>query len=152
MGLPTGFETLYVGIANDYAAIYDNLDAVEDQALDAVNRVVDTTASDYENNGRQIELLLLNRFNQAYTASRNIKSSTVTILDAVRAINNYVASNYDGEVTPEITAEYAESLADARLRGFINDVAFSGGDCPDGWAQLSAEAGYVVDAWETDVS
>lgn len=151
MGLPTNFENLYVEIAGYYAEMYVNLDKVEGEALNAVNAVVDIQVGDFNGNGRQLELILLNKFNQAYLASKNIKSSTVTVLDAVRAINNYVIVNHDESPSPLSGTGYAESASDARLRDFINNVAYEGSpECPDGWAQLSAEAGYVVDEWDTD--
>lgn len=153
MSIPTGFDELYVQVANDYAGMYDSLAGVENKALTSVNRIVDIQNTDYDGHGRQLELLFLHKFNQAYTASRNIKSSTITILDAVRSINNYVISNYAESVTELSSSvegsEYQESLSDAKLRAFVNE-SFGSPECPDGWAQLSAEAGYVVDAWETD--
>lgn len=158
MALPSNFETLYMSIANDYADIYNSLDEVAGKALAAVNEIVDlqSTSLDLSGDpqGRQVELLLLGKFNQAYTASTTIKSSTVTILDAVRAINNYVISNYgdavglpesaiDGDVT------YTESISDNKLKEFINSVNVFNGECPIGWKELSTEAGYVTYFWDT---
>ena len=145
MSVPTGFDALYKEIAGYYANMYDSLDSVEAEALSAVNSIVNTQASDFQGQGRQIEILFLNRFNQAYTASRNIKSSTVTILDAVRAINNYVISAVDA-----VSVEGEESVSDAKLRNFINvTITWDEGACPLGWAKLSEEAGYLISSWDT---
>jgi len=89
----------------------------------------------------EIELALLGPYNSAYIQSLNITLNISNLLDAVRAVNNHVVSNGSG----------ADSQT--KLDNWINgDMAVhwgAGGACPQGWANLSADAGYTTTNWVT---
>ena len=142
-------KTLYKDIADAYAAIDVSLTSVSTNARTALDAVVDITTTNYPDDvsaaladaALEIELALLTPFNVAYVAAQNIAASVASLLDAVRAVNTHVINNTSGTAT-----------ATAKLDAWINTEmagSWTGASCPDGWANLSADAGYDTTNWVT---
>ena len=141
-------QTLYNTIAQNYAAIDDALSGVTASARDALDAIVDVDTLDYPEAGSnasadaalEIELALLQVFNNAYVASANIANSNASLLDAVSAVNDFVITNK------------ATGTAAAKMLAWINtDMSATWTDsyCPDGWANVCRDAGYSVVGWST---
>lgn len=147
-------QTLYNLIAQPYALIDTALSGIRANAKTALMAIVDVDTADYpdvssladEDAALEIELALLATFNAAYIASQNLEASTGSLLSAVRTVNDYVITNTAGTETATI-----------KLATWINttmDGSWTGTDCPDGWALMSADAGYTIDEpgyeWDTE--
>lgn len=132
----------YVEIADYLAAIWEELQVVEGNALLAVNAVVDL-ADDYAlgiDVAREVELALLQTFNSAYLSSQNVAQTTSNYLASVRALNNQVISG----------SSYVGTDA-AKLDDFIeNECSWEG--VPRGWWNLCEDAGYDTTNWGKDYS
>jgi len=150
---------LYEEIALAYASIWTFLDGVAGQAREAVDQVVDVTSTGYIPYGEtaadadaalEIELALLDVFNAAYISTTGIASSTSSLLDAVRAINNHCIQNWAS------THDYANSTSatpDAKLTDWVNGgVNWTNACVPVGWKELSQDAGYQTSVWNTCIS
>jgi hypothetical protein len=166
-------KATYYNIANDYAAIWSYLDGVAGQAQDALYVVLDITTGTYQPTAvsgaagpvsataaLEAELTLLTTFNSAYTAVQNIASSSSSLLDAVRILNNYVINNYPSSTdAPTGYGGVRATTPDMKLADFVKYVAFVGATpsdnlcVPEGWYELCTEAGYDCDVvgWEWDV-
>ena len=166
-------KATYYNIANDYAAIWSYLDGVAGQAQEALYVVLDITTGTYQPTAvsgaagpvsataaLEAELTLLTTFNSAYTAVQNIASSSSSLLDAVRILNNYVINNYPSSTdAPNGYGAVRATTPDTKLSDFVRNVAFMGavpGEhycVPEGWYELCTEAGYDCDVvgWEWDV-
>ena len=141
---------LYKTIADAYAAIDVSLSGVGTQARTALGAIVDVDTTTYPDEtpsvadadaALEIELALLTPFNIAYISATNISVSVASLLDAVRSVNNHVINNTINAAT-----------AKAKLDAWINvDMVgtWTGGACPAGWANLSADAGYDTTDWTT---
>ncbi len=141
---------LYRTIADAYAAIDVSLTSVSTNSRTALDAIVDVDTTTYPDAtpsvadadaALEIELALLTPFNIAYIASTNIAASVAFLLDAVRAVNNHVVNQTAGSATAKV-----------KLDAWINgDMAgnWTGGACPDGWANLSTDAGYDTTDWTT---
>jgi hypothetical protein len=168
-------KTLYRDIAAHYAQIWEYLNGVAGQAENAVYAVVDVTTTNYyptnatggvgaasDSAALEIELALLDVLNAAYTSVQGISSSSSSLLDAVRAMNNHVINNYPTSTDAPTGYDGARATTpDAKLADFVNGVAYKNYSCvPSGWAQLSQDAGYDTDGtlgigpwkWDTCVS
>jgi len=148
--------TLYNTIAQSYAAIDVALSGISLNARAALDAIVNVDTLDYPNPSNasadaalEIELALLQVFNNAYIGSQNIERSNSSLLDAVTAVNDFVITNTAGTAT-----------ATAKLLAWINGVGgdegvsmqtedWSASYCPDGWANISEDAGYTVTGWNT---
>jgi hypothetical protein len=148
-------KTTYKTIADAYAQIWDYLSGVSGQARVAVDTLVDITTTAYIPYGAgaasadaalELELELLDVFNAAYVAVQGIASSSSSLLDAVRAVNNFVITNYD---TTSGYGGTARTTPDTKLADFVMSAVWSGPlDCiPRGWYELSEDAGYDVSSW-----
>ena len=166
-------KTTYYNIANDYAAIWSYLDGVAAQAQAGLYEVLDVTTGTYQPTAAsgaaspvsataalEIEIALLNTFNSAYSSVQNISSASGSLLDAVRAINNFVINNYPSATdAPNGYGGTRASTPDTKLADFVKYVAFVGTTpsenlcVPEGWYELSTEAGYDCDVagWVWDV-
>jgi hypothetical protein len=144
-------KDLYRDIADAYASIDTSLATVATDARTALDAIVDVDTTTYPDAtpsvadadaALEIELALLTPFNAAYTQSLNISTNIANLLDAVRAVNNHVIANQTVGATSE-----------AKLTNWINgDMATSWGDggaCPQGWANISEDAGYTITDWTT---
>jgi len=142
---------LYRTIAVAYASIDTNLSGVSTDARTALDAIVDVDTTTYPDAtpsvadadaALEIELALLTPFNIAYVSAQNISVSVSALLDAVRAVNNHVVNSTAGTAT-----------ATVKLDTWINvDMAGNwggGGACPEGWANLSTDAGYNTGNWVT---
>ena len=141
---------LYRVIADSYASIDVNLTSVSTDSRTALDAIVDVDTTTYPDAtpsvadadaALEIELALLTPFNIAFVASTNIAASVSSLLDAVRSVNNHVINNTNGTATAKL-----------KLDAWINgDMAgnWTGGACPLGWSNLSADAGYDVTDWTT---
>ena len=141
---------LYRTIADAYAAIDVNLSGVATDARTALDAIVDVDTTTYPDAtpsvadadaALEIELALLTPFNIAFVSAGNIAVSVSALLDAVRAVNNHVVTNQSGSDTAKL-----------KLDRWINaDMIgeWTGNNCPAGWSNLSADAGYDVDNWTT---
>jgi hypothetical protein len=166
-------KATYHNIADDYAAIWSYLDGVAAQAQAGLYEVLDVTTGTYQPTAAsgaaapvsataalELELALLNTFNSAYTAVQNIASSSSSLLDAVRAINNHVINNYPSATdAPNGYGGTRATTPDTKLADFVKYVAFVGATpsenlcVPEGWYELCTDAGYDCDVvgWEWDV-
>jgi hypothetical protein len=165
-------KTLYRSIATSYAQIWEYLNGVAGQAELAVYAVVDVTTTNYypttvtgtvgaasNTAALEIELALLDVLNAAYTSVQGISSSSSSLLDAVRAVNNHVINNYPA--LADAATGYAGTRATTPDAKLADGVAYKDYACvPAGWAQLSQDAGYDTDGttgigpwqWDTCVS
>jgi len=135
-------EALYKTIADAYASIDDSLVSVSTDARNALDAIVDVNLnygdpSQDADAALAIELALLTPFNTAFVTATNISVSVAGLLDAVRAINNYVVNNTDGTDTAKV-----------KLDTWINSVSWDGGTVPGGWSNLSTDAGYNTTDWD----
>jgi hypothetical protein len=104
-------------------------------ALDAVVDITTSTASAVD-----IELALLSPTNAAKNATTTTVNSTTSLLNAVRAINDYVITN--------TTSIAADPLAD-----FVNnDVTWTRDLVPFHWFNLSTDAGYDTSTWNAEAT
>ena len=142
--------TLYRQIADSYAIIWTYIDGVNGESRNAVDAIVDVTTTGYSSDdgtgsadsdaALEIELALLAIFNNAYTASGGI--STSTFLTAVRTVNNFVVTNYSG----------SQTTATTKMRDFVNNTMFSTwtGNCvPLGWTEICDDAGFDTGLWNS---
>ena len=135
--------SLYKTIADDYNTLNTSLSGVTEPAQNALYAIVDITTSYGDPSGDAaaalaVELALLVPFNLAYAGAQNIVNSITPILDAVRAINNYVVNN---------STEAASVTAKVKLDNYVNSVSWDGGSVPAGWVTLSTSAGYDTTDW-----
>ncbi len=135
--------SLYKKIADYYNSLYNSLSAVTQPAQNALYAIVDITTNYGDPSGDAaaalaVELALLVPFNLAYAGSQNIVNSIAPILDAVKAINNYVVNN---------SGEAVSVTAKVKLDNFVNSVSWDGASVPSGWESLSILAGYNTDDW-----
>jgi hypothetical protein len=166
-------KATYYNIANDYAAIWSYLDGVAAQAQAGLYEVLDVTTGTYQPTAAsgaagavsataalEIELALLNTYNSAYNAVKNIASSSSSLMDAVRAINNHVINNYPSSTdAPNGYGGVRATTPDTKLADFVRFVAFAGATShdhyciPEGWYELCVQAGYDCDVagWVWDV-
>jgi hypothetical protein len=142
---------LYRTIADAYALIDVALSGLTANARVALDAIVDVDTTTYPDAtpsvadadaALEIELKLLSPYNAAYQQAQNISLNVANITAAVIVINQHVI----GEQTVGATDKL-------KLDNWINgDMATQWGDggaCPQGWANLSEDAGYDVDAWAT---
>ncbi len=141
-------KALYNDIIDAYAAIDSSLSGISANARTALDAIVDVTTSTYPDPSAnadaalQIELALLQTFNNAYVAAQTIENSNASLLDAVIAVNDYV-----------ITEAAGTGTATAKLVDWINVEmlgSYTGTNCPIGWANISTDAGYTTTAWTTE--
>ncbi len=139
--------TLYNIIADAYSAIDVSLSGIQTQARVALDAIVDVDTLDYPDPSNadadaalEIELALLQTFNNAYVVAGNIVGSNSGLLQAVNAVNDFVITNTAGTDT-----------ATDKMLTWINDsgINWTQSACPDGWANISADAGYTVTGWIT---
>jgi len=138
--------TLYRQLAEDYSDVWDQLQLVNDSAILARNHVVDVTTIDYAPGTAaavEIELALLGPFNDAATAMTSLSVSTANLLTAVRSLNNHVINNTDGTDTSKVKL-------DTWVNTTMIDVWPSG--VPNGWQELSQDAGYDTTDWNVNPS
>ena len=141
---------LYRSIADAYASVDASLATVSTDARTALDAIVDVDTTTYPDAtpsvadadaALEIELALLGPFNTAFIQAQNISLNIANLLDAVRAVNNHVIANGPG----------ADSKT--KLDNWINlDMASSwgpGGAAPQGWADMSTDAGYDTTDWVT---
>ena len=136
---------LYKAIADAYATINTSLATVSADARTALNAIVDVDTTTYPDPSAnadaalEIELALLNPFNAAYVSAQTIETNVGAIIDAVRAVNNFVINNISGTDT-----------ATAKMDGWINgSMTPTWAACPIGWANLCDSAGYDTTNWST---
>jgi len=139
---------LYVDIAEAYAAIDVSLSTVNSNARTALDAIVDVTTTNYPDPSvnadaaLEIELALLTSFNTAYVSSTSIAGSVSALLDAVRAVNNFVINQSGGTATAKV-----------KLDTYVNSISSHGSwsagavVVPGGWKNLSSDAGYNVTDW-----
>ena len=138
---------LYRTIADAYADIDVALSGVATNAriaLDAIVNVDTTTYPDATPSiadadaALEIELALLIPFNTAYVSSQSIATSIANLTAAVKVVNDYVILNGSG------------ATDQAKLDNWINgDMAgnWTGDGCPQGWANISEDAGFTITNW-----
>jgi hypothetical protein len=142
---------LYRSLADAYALIDVSLSSVSTDARTALDAVVDVDTVTYPDDtpstadadaALEITLALLSPFNAAYIQAQSISLNIANLLDAVRAVNNHVVTN-----------QAVGSTSKLKLDNWINvDMAVhwgDGGACPQGWADISADAGYTTTDWVT---
>ena len=139
-------QTLYNTIAQSYALIEASLSGISENARDALDAIVNVDTADYPNPSNadadaalEIELALLATFNLAYTGSLTLAASNSSLLAAVSTVNSFV-----------IKEQVYSGTAKAKLDYFINtDMAgyWSVSNCPQGWAEVSLDAGYDTSSW-----
>jgi hypothetical protein len=132
--------SLYQTIADNYSSLQDSLSLVQGYAQTALYSIVDITTSYGDPSGDaaaalEIELALLNPYNAAYIQSGNLTGSISIILDAVRAINNFVIANSSTSGTAAV-----------KLNTWIN-TTMPWANVPSGWKDLCDYAGYDVSTW-----
>lgn len=141
-------QALYNDIIDAYALIDSALSGIQTNARAALDAIVDVTTTNYPDPSvdadaaLEIELTLLQIFNIAYTSSTSLANSTASLIDAVTAVNNYVIINTGGTAT--VTAKLEEWINN-NMSGF-----YTGTNCPSGWANMSADAGYDTSGWVTE--
>ena len=144
-------KALYNTIAQEYAAIQVALSAVQQNARDALNAIVDVDSLDYPGDpsafvsadaALEIELALLQVFNNAYVSAGSIATSTAGLLDAVKAVNDFVITNSQGTSTATVKLT---SWINSDMRGY-----WTGSYCPQGWADFCDDAGYTITDWDTE--
>ena len=137
---------LYKVIADAYATINTNLVEVATDSRTALDAIVDVDTATYPDPSAnadaalEIELALLVPFNTAYVSAVTIETNIGSILDAVRAVNNFVITQTSGTATSK-----------AKLDDWINNQMNSTWttECPTGWATISEQAGYDTTDWTT---
>jgi len=139
-------QTLYNTIAVSYAEIDTALSGISASAQTALYAIVDVDTLDYPNaSGNdpaaalEIELALLQTFNNAFISAGNIQNSNSSLLTAVKAANDFVVAETAGTDTATIKLN---TWINTTMNGYW--VA-----CPSGWASISADAGYTTTAWVT---
>ena len=145
---------LYNTIAQQYALIDTALSGISSYAKTALLAIVDVDTADYpspsaenEDSALEIELALLSTFNAAYIASQNLEASTGPLLDAVRAVNDFVITNTSGSDTA--TVKLNTWINTTMLQGPDGPIAWDGDACPVGWKNMSTDAGYTTTSWNT---
>lgn len=141
--------SLYDSIAQAYAAIKDNLDAIEGGAYTALVNIIDVDTTTYPDPSNadaaaaiEIELALSRVFNSAYVGSKNVATSTSFFSNAIIALHNFVIINSSFTGT-----------ADEKLDNWINVemapywTTESTGACPSGWKAFCLAAGYNTTNW-----
>jgi hypothetical protein len=134
--------TLYDSIATSYANAYEQMQLISGEIEDALHTLVDVTTGGYipddDDAAVEIELALLTPLNSAANSIGNLTRSTSSLLQAVRAINNHVIDN--------ATADYGTTATD-KLTYWVNTRMISEwpNGAPQGWYELSQDAGYTVD-------
>jgi hypothetical protein len=143
-------KDLYRDIADAYAAIDVSLAGVSSDARAALDAIVDVDTTTYPDAtpsvadadaALEIELALLTPFNVAYIQAQSISLNVSNLLDAVRAVNNHVLAN-----APGVDSK-------TKLDDWINVTMagnWTGTDCPEGWANISSDAGYDSADWVTE--
>lgn len=139
---------LYRTIADAYALIDVGLSGLTTNARVALDAIVDVDTTTYPDAtpsvadadaALEIELALLSPYNAAYKESQNISLNVANITAAVIAVNTHVINNGTG------------ADDQTKLDNWINndmDGHWGGpGACPQGWANLSEDAGYIVTNW-----
>lgn len=124
----------------------NQLQLVNDSAVLAVYHVVDVTSSGYTPGAAaavEIELALLAPCNVAQIAMSTVASNTSSLLDAVRAINGHVVNNTTGTATAKV-----------KLDTWVNTTMGTiwGDGVPNGWQELSEDAGYDTTDWNVSPS
>jgi hypothetical protein len=142
---------LYRNIADAYAAIDVSLSGVAANARIALDAIVDVDTTTYPDAtpsvadadaALEIELKLLSPYNAAYTQSQNISTNVANITAAVIAVNQHVIENQTVGATDSLKLENW-------INGDMADHWGDGGACPQGWANMSEDAGYDVSNWAT---
>ncbi len=141
---------LYRNVADAYASIDTNLATVATDSRTALDAIVDVDTTTYPDAtpsvadadaALEIELALLGPFNSAYIQSLSIATNISNLLDAVRAINNHVIANGSGADN--------QTKLDNWINGDMAAHWGDGGACPQGWADISEDAGYDITNWVT---
>ncbi len=142
-------QNLYRDIADAYATIDVALSGISTNARTALDAIVDVATTTYPLNpsaidadaALEIELALLQTFNAAYVGAQSIGNSNAALVNAVTAVNDFVITN-SGEA----------GTATVKLTNWVNaemDGYWTGSACPEGWANISADAGYTTTDWVT---
>ena len=137
---------LYKQIADAYATLSTSLSTVASDARTALDAIVDVDTATYPDPSAnadaalEIELALLSPFNASYLSAVTIESNMPSLLNAVRAVNNFVINQTGGTATSKL-----------KLDNWINSSMNSTWttECPAGWATLSESAGYDTTDWTT---
>jgi hypothetical protein len=164
-------RSLYAQISLHYANIWTFLDSVEAEAQAAVYHIVDVISTTYTpcsdttpfapaaasaTAALEIELELLDVFNAAYISVGGIASSSSSLLDGVRAMNNHVINNYPNSTqAPTGYHGTRATTPDGKLADFVHLVRdtenaateWADGCVPRGWYELSTQAGYDCSDW-----
>lgn len=134
------FKDLYKLLATDFANVRDAILSSQTYANEALDRVVDVTSSDYTD-AVNIEIALLGAVNSSKSSVVNVMNDTSSLVNAVRAINDYAIS---------ITTKGASD--NSTLETFIKD-AYDSSDMPSAWVELLLDAGYTVyNEWPVNTS
>jgi len=147
--------TLYNTIIDAYALIDDSLSSIEANARVALDAIVDVGATTYPDPSAslvdadaalQLELALLQTFNTAFVVAGNIQNSNAGLLDAVRAVNDFVIRNQEH-------SSVLTGTATVKLNYFIisqmKNAYTVASECPSGWVDMSTDAGYDTSTWTT---
>ncbi len=137
---------LYQQLAEDYSDVYDQLQLVSASAVLAVNHIVDVTSGGYGAGAAaavEIELALLQPFNTAQVGLAASTTTSATLLAAVRALNGHVINNTTGSTT-------AKAKLDTWVNTTMGTLWHSG--VPNGWQEISQDAGYNTDDWNINPS
>jgi len=141
--------SLYDGIAQAYAAIKDNLDAVEGSAYTALVDIIDVDTTTYPDPSNadaaaaiEIELALSRVFNSAYVGSKNVATSTSFFANAIAALHNFVIINSTFTGTGD---EKLDNWINVEMAPYWTTAVT--GACPEGWKSFCQSAGYDVDNW-----
>ena len=140
--------TLYKNLAESFHNSRVQMLGADDYLQDAVDYVVDVTTAIA--GGVDIELALLGPVNSASATTTDIINSTSNLMDAVRAINDYVITN-----TSTANAAAATALGYDKLTYWVNVTmknTWVGYCVPAQWIALSTDAGYDTAAWRECVS
>ena len=140
--------TLYKNLAESFHNSRVQMLGADDYLQDAVDYVVDVTTAIA--GGVDIELALLGPVNSASATTTDIINSTSNLMDAVRAINDYVTTN-----TSTANAAAATALGYDKLTYWVNVTmknTWVGYCVPAQWIVLSTDAGYDTAAWRECVS
>ncbi len=141
--------TLYNDIADAYAAIQSSLSGIQTSARVALDAIVDVDTATYPQASTadadaalEIELALLAIFNNSYIAAGIIQNNNSSLLTAIKALNDFVITNILGDdpVTDKLT-----TWINVTMEGHWDGVY-----CPQGWANMSSDAGYDISGWNTE--
>ncbi|KKL69360.1 hypothetical protein LCGC14_2115730 [marine sediment metagenome] len=133
----------YKAIADAYHSLRSGLVGAPQFAEDALDAVVDLTTG--TEGATEVELALLIPLNSGKKFVETMSNSTSGLVQAVRAVNNYVINN--SEATTAQISKYGDKLSVFVMVTMEN--VWDNGCVPWYWEELSEIAGYYTGGWPT---